>query len=102
MAPSQKRLDLHAILEGFAGNVYFQPPSNVQMTYPCIVYALDTEKTEFADNSPYRRTKRYKVTYIDRDPDTLVPDDIAQLPLCVLNRPFTAGNLHHYVFNLYF
>lgn len=101
MAP---RLQLQALLEGVLGsqNVYFQPPSNVSMQYPCIVYAHDSTKTEFAGNHPYSRTKRYQVTVIDRNPDTIIPDDIAQLPLSNLNRVFTADNLHHYVFNLYF
>jgi hypothetical protein len=101
MAP---RLELQTLLEGVleSENVYFQPPANVSMAYPCIVYALDNAKTEFADNHPYSRYKRYQLTVIDRNPDTLIPDDVAQLPLSVLNRVFTADNLHHYVFNLYF
>jgi hypothetical protein len=101
MAP---RLELQTLLEGVLGseNVYFQPPANVAMVYPCIVYSLDNAKTEFADNHPYSRFKRYQLTVIDRNPDTLIPDDVAQLPLSVLNRVFTADNLHHYVFNLYF
>lgn len=104
MAPSQKRLELQALFEGLLGSpdVYFQQPPNVGMKYPCIIYAHDNAKTEFADNSPYSRTKRYLVTYITRDPDSLVPDDIAQLPLSNLNRIFPVDNLHHYVFNLYF
>lgn len=72
------------------------------MQYDCIVYAHDNAKTEFAGNHPYSRAKRYQVTYITRDPDSLIPDDIAQFPLSTLNRVFTADNLHHYVFNLYF
>lgn len=72
------------------------------MEYPCIVYSLDNAKTEFADNHPYSRFKRWQVTVIDRDPDTLIPDDIAQLPLTVFERSFSAGNLHHHVFNMYF
>ena len=104
MAPDPKRLELQTLLEGVLSstNVYFQPPSNKVMQYPCIVYKQDNAKTEFADNHPYSRTKRYLVTVIDRNPDTLVPDDIAQLPLSNLSRIFTADNLHHYVFNLYF
>lgn len=99
-----RRLDLQALLEGLLGseNVYFQPPSNLQMKYPCIIYARDNAKTEFADNKPYSYAKRYQVTVIDRNPDTDIPDKIAALPLSNLNRVFTAGNLHHYVFNLYF
>lgn len=104
MAPDPKRLELHALLVETLGssNVYFQPPSNLAMQYPCIVYAQDNAKTEFAGNHPYSRTKRYQVTIIDRNPDTLIPDDVAQLPLSNLNRIFTADNLHHYVFTLYF
>lgn len=85
-----------------SGNVYFQPPSNLQMQYECIVYAQDNAKTEFAGNSPYSYVKRYQVTAITRNPDSAIPDKIAQLPLSNLNRIFTADNLHHYVFNLYF
>lgn len=72
------------------------------MKYPCIVYQWDNAKTEYADNNPYSHAKRYQVTYISRDPDSPVPDDLAKLPLSNLNRIFTADNLHHYVFNLYF
>lgn len=76
----------------------------MQMNYPCIVYAQDSAKTEFADNSPYSLAKRYQLTLIGRNPDDimLLSDDIAQLPLSNLNRIFKADNLHHYVFNLYF
>lgn len=98
------RTDLQALLEAVLGssNVYFQPPANVQMQYPCIVYMRDNANTAFADNKQYRYTKRYQVTIIDRDPDSLVPDTIAQLPLCVYQRFFTKDNLNHDVFNLYF
>lgn len=104
MAPDLKRLELHQTLVSTLGttNVYFQPPANLTMQYPCIVYAHDNAKTEFAGNHPYSRAKRYQVTVIDRNPDTVIPDDIAQLPLSNLNRVFTADNLHHYVFNLYY
>ncbi|QEQ93879.1 tail terminator [Streptomyces phage Kardashian] len=104
MAPDPKRLELHALLVATLGssNVYFQPPANLTMQYPCIVYKHDNAKTEFAGNHPYSRAKRYQVTVIDRNPDTLIPDDVAQLPLSNLNRTFTADNLHHYVFNLYY
>lgn len=102
MAPDPKRLELQTLLETLAGKAYFQPPSNVQMQYPCIVYALSSAKTEFADNHPYSRTKRYQLTVIDRDPDTPIPDDVGQLPLSNFSRSFTADNLHHYVFDLYF
>lgn len=99
-----QRLQLQADLAALLGtaHVYFQPPNNVQMKYPSIVYKLDDIETAFADNAPYRNTKRYQVTVIDPDPDSLVPDKVAQLPLCGFERFFTADNLNHFVYNIFF
>lgn len=101
MAP---RLQLQSRLEALLGtrNVYFQPPENLKMKYPCIVYSRDTADTKFAGNNPYRYTKRYQVTVIDQDPDSLIPDKVAALPMCAHNRFFTADNLNHDVFTLFF
>lgn len=101
MAP---RLSLQALLETALGsaNVYFQPPANVQMLYPCIVYSRDNASSDFADNKPYRVEKRYQVTVIDRNPDSSIPDKIAAMPLTTFNRFFTANGLNHDVFVVYF
>lgn len=99
-----QRLDLHALLISILGsnNVYFQPPPNVQMIYPCIVYRRDDIDTDFADNVPYSKRKRYQVTVIDRDPDSEIPDKVLDLPTCIFDRFYTADNLNHDVFKLYF
>lgn len=97
-----QRLQLQALLESFGIKVYFQPPSNLQMEYPCIVYQRDDVDTKFAGNAPYSRTKRYQVTHISRNPDSDVPDKIAALPMCTFNRFFVADNLNHDVFSLHF
>lgn len=99
MAP---RLALQALLEALAPNVYFQPPANVQMKYPCIVYRRDFSDTRFADNAPYNNTTRYSVTVIDRDPDSGIPVKVQALPLCSYDRGFVADGLNHDVFRLYF
>lgn len=101
MAP---RLQLQSLLEQILGTseVYFQPPATVSLTYPCIIYKRDLSVTESADNLPYRQMKRYQVIVIDRDPDSAIPDKIANLPLCLYNRFYTADNLNHDVFNLFF
>lgn len=101
MAP---RLDLHAILTDIleTDQVYFQPPATVMMKYPCIVYKRDYELTNYADDNPYKRTKRYLVTVIDKDPDSKLPDKVADLPMCVYDRFYTADNLNHDVFKLFF
>lgn len=99
MAP---RLQLQSLLETFTENVYFQPPTNIHLQYPCIMYERDDAESEFANNANYRYTKRYLVTVIDRDPDSAIPDMVAALPLCTFNRFFTADDLNHDVFNLFF
>lgn len=93
---------LQVLLETIAGNAYFQPPPTLKMQYPCIVYKRDDAETLFADNKLYRTTKRYQVTVIDGDPDSLIPDKVAGLPLCSFDRHYTADNLNHDVYNLFF
>jgi hypothetical protein len=99
-----QRLQFQEVLEDIMGNgnVYFQPPSNVQMAYPCIVYHVDLANTQFAGNKPYRLSKRYMVTVIDANPDSQIPDKVAQLPMCTFSRFFVADQLNHSVFNIYF
>lgn len=101
MAP---RLELQELLIEILGSdhVYFQPPPTVKMQYPCIVYKRDFQLTEFADDKPYSVRKRYQVTVIDRDSDSGIPDKVSQLPLCAYDRFYTAENLNHDVFNLFF
>jgi hypothetical protein len=83
-------------------NVYFQPPPNVVMTYPAVVYNRDYLSSHHADNIPYNRRTRYQITVIDRDPDSLIPDMIAALPMTIFDRHFTTDNLNHDVYNTYF
>jgi hypothetical protein len=99
------RLLLESLLEslvGEDGKVYFQPPENMQLVYPCIIYTRFRADTAFADNGPYRYTKRYLVTVIDRNPDSVIPDKVAALPLTLHNRFFAANGLNHDVFYMYF
>lgn len=81
---------------------YFQPPTNLVMEYPCIVYSRDTARTSFAGNRPYRYKKRYQITVIDRDPDSDIPDKVAALPTCTHSTFFVADNLNHDVFTIFF
>ena len=97
-----QRLDLHAILLEITPKVYFQPPPNTTMEYPCIVYQRDAASTKFADNAPYSYTQRYQVTLIDRNPDSVILSAIKDLPMCIYDRGFATAGLNHDVFVLYF
>jgi hypothetical protein len=96
------RLELQALLEEIVDNVYFQPPNTLLIQYPCILYVREGSELKHADNRIYRHTKRYQVTVIDRNPDSPLPDQVLELPLCSFDRYFPADDLNHYVFTLFF
>nr|DAS36933.1 MAG TPA: tail completion protein [Caudoviricetes sp.] len=99
-----RRRELQEILEKILGSrsVYFQPPSSIRLTYPCIIYELQDRDTKYADNAPYRHIKCYAVTHISRDPDDPTPDKIANLSGCDTDRMFQRDGLNHQTFRLYF
>jgi len=99
-----QRLELQALLSAIPGvkKAYFQEPPANMMEYPCIIYSLDDVDTSFANNLPYRSIKKYQVTVIDGDPDSVIPDIVAALPTCTFSRAFKASNLNHQVYSLYF
>lgn len=102
-----RRLALHEVLADILGsrNVYFQPPSTIQMGKPpWIVYGLADRNflTRFAGDTLYFLSKPYKVTVIDRDPDSGIPDKLLKLPYCSFDRFYTADGLNHFVFTLYY
>jgi hypothetical protein len=98
-----QRLDLHTILLTMgATKVYFQPPASLSMAYPCIRYERNNVDIKFADNQAYAHKKQYIVTVIDSNPDSLIPDNVAKIPFSRFNRHFSADNLHHDVYYIYF
>lgn len=98
------RLQLQTLLEEILGsnNVYFQPPATVRMSYPAIVYSLNGIDSEHADDASYIQSRSYEIILIDRDPDSETIDKILTLPMCRFNRHYSADNLNHYVFTLYY
>ena len=96
------RLQLQTMLETLIGNVYYQPPETVKISYPCIIYTWDKVKTRFASDTPYSWHLGYKVTIIDKNPDSDIPEKVAMLSKCIFDRHYTADNLHHFVFNIYY
>jgi hypothetical protein len=99
-----QRLQLHQQLKSLLGsnNVYFQPPSTVKMNYPCIVYSRSRIDTKKANNQLYGSINGYSLTVIDPDPDSLIPAKVLALPMCSFDRHYTADNLNHDVFNVYY
>lgn len=99
----ERRLALDKVLKSIPGaHVYYQPPTNVTMTYPAIRYERYRIDITSADNVPYLREPAFQVTVIDKDPDSPIVEAISKLPKCYFNRHYTAANLNHDVFVLYY
>lgn len=99
-----RRLLLHQLLINTSGidHVYFQPPETLKMEYPCIVYKRTSAITRFANDFPYLCEMRYQVIVIDPNPDSEIPEKIAALQKCVFDRHYTADNLNHDVYEIYY
>ena len=98
------RVELNEMLADILGsrNVYFQPPENLKIKYPCIIYERNGNKTNYADGAMYRDVKGYKLTLIDPSPDSKFDDEIVKLPYCKFSTAYAKNNLNHYIYNLYY
>lgn len=96
------RLKLQHLLEGICNRVHFQPPSNVRLQYPCIIYKLTDIDSRYADDNPYNLERGYQVTYIDTNPDSIVPLKLASIQKSRFSNFFISDNLNHWVFTIYY
>ena len=98
------RLELQTRLEELLGskNVYYQPPASVKMEYDAIRYSKKKVDRLNANNKLYLKNNCYEVIVISRRPDPEIMDKLLDLPHCSFDRPYTADNLNHYVFTLYY
>lgn len=99
-----RRIQLHQILVDLLGstNVYFQPPSTVQMKFPCIIYSRDARDEKFADNILYLGKNRYSISVVDKNPDSDIPDKVGALPLTSFSQHYVVDNLNHDVYSTYY
>lgn len=99
-----RRLELQSKLEELLGsrNVYYQPPETVKMGYPAIVYSKKNIESKYANNAKYSKMDCYEIIVIDRTPDNLVIDKLLDIPYLRFDRHYTADNLNHDVFTLYY
>lgn len=98
------RPNLQKELETLLGskNVYYQPPASVIMQYDAIVYSRSNIENTYANNNVYKQDDAYEVIAIYEDPDSDLPRKISKLPKCRFVRHYTADNLNHDVFELYY
>ena len=99
------RLQLQSELEELLGskNVYYQPPENLIMKYPCIRYNLNSGSTRFADNRPYSFDKEYTITLIGYTSNEEMVKKIAMhFPKSRYDRQYKADHLVHDVYTIFY
>lgn len=103
----RNRKDLHDVLQEALGeeckcNLYYQPPTSVKMCYPCIRYQRTHILNRYADNAPYAQGHSYEVIVIDKNPDSPIVKRVSLLPQCRHDRHYTADQLNHDVFTIFY
>lgn len=93
------RAKLHEQLLEVAENVYFQAPP--QMKYPCIMYDVSRIKKHNANNKRYLTNVGYKLTVIDKDPESEIFEKLLDMPMCKFDTQYKADGLYHFVFTIY-
>ena len=104
MTKVDKRLLLHNKLKELIenDNVYYRPPENLKMQYPCIRYKRDKILSEHADNFAYRNANRYQIIVIDKKPDNPVIEKLLELPMCSFSAHYETDGLNHDVLSIYY
>lgn len=93
---------LSPILHKICDNVYFQPGSNVHMTYPCIVCEFEGPEDRIADNRHYLTYGKYSLKYIHKSPSMEKFEEFHDLHNCSWDRRFIADGMYHDCWIIYF
>ena len=104
------RMTLQTLLEGILSSenvskdqVYFQPPTNLQMKYPAIRFSIDGLDNKPANDQVYNQSWFYKVTVIDKKSTSMIAQKVSMLPkVQMVGAPYVVDNLYHYVFKIYY
>lgn len=99
------RVELHNELKAVLGssNVYFQPPSNVSLKFPCIIYSLSAVDTDHADDQVYTLNRRYTVQHIFKDVNNdLIDDLLGRFSYISYDRRFVNDNLYHDNYSIFY
>lgn len=98
------RLELQSIFERILGNknVYFNPPENLKMNYPCIRYNLKNITSTHANDKKYSNKPCYECVLIAKKSDINTVYIMLDLPYCSYDRSYKADGLDHDVFTIYY
>lgn len=83
--------------------IFFQPPENIKLRYPCIIYELSAMNNLNANDKRYIGWKEYDFVIIDTDPDSKISEKMLDhFSKCRYIRRYMADNLVHDVVGLFY
>jgi len=94
--------EIYDRLSKYCKHVYFQPPNNLKIEYPCIIYKRSRIENIHGNNNVYNQNHPFEIIVIDTDPDSKITENISRLSKCRFDRRYTSDNLYHDVFTLYY
>lgn len=93
---------LHLLQKAVDHNrVYFQPPENLKIGYPAVVFHLSKIKVDHANDALYKGAREYSVTLITKEPEPEVLDEILKIPYTTLDTTYISDGMNHFVFTTY-
>ena len=104
MTPEEKRLELHALLVRLLGssNVYHQPPENLALRFPAIIYERVDYAVEYADDRPYHSVRQWQVSVVSQEPTHPVVDKFMELLTAVFKTRYVVSGMQHDVVTIYY
>lgn len=104
MTETERRYELNSLFKEILGSnfVYYQPPENLKLQFPCIIYSLGNKDVKYANDAKYRKMRKYTVTVVDKNPDSEIPLMVEELPFCTFDRMYASDNLYHTVYTLFY
>lgn len=99
MTQPEMQTKLEAILG--SRNVYFQPPENIKINYPAIIYKVARQNKKLANDSVYGIIPVYELKVVDYFPDSQITAMLLEDPKCGYVNSYNNSNLHYDVLNIY-
>ena len=99
------RLELQSKLVDLLGskNVYFQPSTNIKLSYPCIVYELKNFDDRFANDARYNTNRVYQINHVyQRYQNNLQEKSRERFQSIAFNNSSTLDGLYKDGYTLYY
>lgn len=84
-------------------HTYFEPTEKTRLQYDALVYKKLAPAVRRANDRAYAINDSWQITWISRDPETIVPRLILEhFAYCTPGAPFMSDNLYHFPFTIFY